>query len=125
MGRVRILERVAAVDAALVLALALAFELTGRPVRGVLLGGGLMIFSFVTFWTVATSITRERRRGLAILLGMTKTLLFLVLGGAVLSGRLTADPLGFALGVTAFVVAVVAVAATRPQTASWAPAGEG
>jgi hypothetical protein len=108
MGSDRLLWRVGGAHGALVLALVFALVIFGHPVRGVLLGGSLIGFSFATFWIVARSITNPNRRGLAIVLGVIKVTLYLGLSAAVLSGRLVADADGFALGVSCFVVATLA-----------------
>lgn len=110
MARDLVLRRVALAHAALLAALALLLGLLGWPLRGVLLGGGLAGFSFVTFWVVARSIVEPRRRGIAMLLGSLKIVAYLTLSAAVLSGRLVADASGFALGVTCFVAAALIAA---------------
>jgi|ERR1051326_5870423 hypothetical protein len=106
-----ILRHVAVVHAALVAFVAVAFHALGLPLKGTLVGGGLVAFSFVTFWTVARAIVEPRRRAAAYLLGMLKITVYFALTAAVLTGRFTADPVGFALGVSVFVVATVLVAA--------------
>lgn len=111
-----VLQRVAKLHGALIVLLVSTLQLTGQPLRGALLGGGLAGLSFVTFWVVARSITEPRRKRLAAFLGVTKVTLYLGLSAAVLSGRLAADARGFALGVSCFVVAVVVAAfASRPH----------
>lgn len=120
----RVLWRVGGAHGALVSALVLAFAIFGHPVRGVLLGGSLIGFSFATFWIVARSITNPDRRGLAIMLGVMKVSLYLGLSAAVLSGRIVADADGFALGVSCFVVATLAaVFATHAPAAIGREAG--
>jgi hypothetical protein len=114
-----LLQRVAAVHLLLVGGLAIVLRQLGRPLDGLLLGGGLAGFSFVTFWVVARSIVEPGRKGLAFALGSLKILLYLALTAAVLSGRLVADAAGFAFGVSCFVGAVVGVGllASRPHAA--------
>ena len=102
--------RVGAGYAAALAALVVGMHHFGAPTRGALLGGGLMGFSFVTFWVVARSITEPGRKALAIALGATKVLLYMAFSAAVLSGRVVADAAGFALGVTTFVIVALAVA---------------
>ena len=118
MSREILLRRVAAAHVALLVASALALAWLDHPIDGLVLGGALAGFSFVTFWAVARTLVEPGRKALAYALGSLKILLYFGLTAAVLSGRLVADPLGFALGVTCFVVAAIAVAlaATRPQS---------
>jgi len=114
MGKDRALNYVGATHTALLAAASFVLHALGWPLKGALLGGGLIGFSFVTFWVVARSIVEPGRKLLAIVLGSLKVLLFLALSAAVLGGKLVADGEGFALGVSCFVVAVVVVAlATR------------
>jgi hypothetical protein len=110
MSRDRVLYNVGATHAALLAAMSLALHAFGWPLKGPLLGGGLIGFSFVTFWIVARSITEPGRKPLAIVLGCLKVLLYLALSAAVLSGKLVADGEGFALGVSCFVLATLLVA---------------
>jgi hypothetical protein len=106
----RVLRRVGEAHVALVSALTLVLALTGHPVRGALLGGALIGLSFATFWIAARALTDPARRKLATLLGITKVSLYLGLSAAVLSGRIVADADGFALGVSCFPLATLAVA---------------
>src|SRR5262249_42782730 len=110
MGRERLLYNVGAAHAALLGVMSLALHAFGWPLKGALLGGGLIGFSFVTFWVVARSITEPGRKPLAIVLGSLKVLIYLALSAAVLSGGLVADGEGFALGVSCFVLATLLVA---------------
>jgi hypothetical protein len=105
-----ILRRVGEAHVALVSALALVLALRGHPVRGALLGGALIGLSFATFWIAARAISDPARRKLAALLGVVKVSLYLGLSAAVLSGRVVADADGFALGVSCFPLATLAVA---------------
>jgi hypothetical protein len=105
----RVLRRVAQSHAGFVLAVALVLGLVGHPIRGALLGGALIGLSFATFWIVARAITDPGRRKLALVLGVLKVSLYLGLSAAVLSGRVVADADGFALGVTCFPLATLAV----------------
>jgi hypothetical protein len=105
-----ILRRVGEAHVALVSALTLVLALTGHPVRGALLGGALIGLSFATFWIAARAITDPARRKLATFLGVVKISLYLGLSAAVLSGRVVADADGFALGVSCFPLATLAVA---------------
>jgi hypothetical protein len=57
----------------------------------------------------ARSITNPARRGIAVVLGVAKVSLFLGLSAAVLSGRVVADADGFALGISCFLLATLAV----------------
>jgi hypothetical protein len=104
-----VLRRVGEAHAALVSALTLVLGLTGHPVRGALLGGALIGLAFATFWIAASAITDPARRKLAALLGVAKIALYLGLSAAVLSGRVVADADGFALGVSCFPLATLAV----------------
>jgi hypothetical protein len=112
MSRDYVLYRVGIIHAALLAAMSLALHAFGWPLKGALLGGGLIGFSFVTFWVVARSITEPGRKPLAIALGCVKVLIYLALSAAVLSGRLVADGEGFALGVSCFVLATLLVTLT-------------
>jgi hypothetical protein len=105
-----VLHYVGATHAAVLAAVSLVLWAFGWPIKGALLGGGLIAFSFVTFWVVARSITEPGRKPLAIVLGCLKVLLYLALSAAVLSGKLVADGEGFALGVSCFVLATLLVA---------------
>ena len=118
MRRDVVLVRVAMLHAILLALLVAALASRELPVKGALLGGGLAGFSFVTFWVIARSITEPSKKAPAIALGSLKIVFYLALTGMVLSGRLSADPLGFALGVTCFVVATVvaALAGSPSQT---------
>lgn len=114
-----LLYRVGVTHAALVTSLLFLLRALVWPLKGALLGAGLIGFSFVTFWVVARSITDPRRKPLAILLGTVKVIGHLGLSAAVLSGRLIADGIGFALGVSCFIVATLLVALAsrvRPST---------
>jgi hypothetical protein len=113
MNEERILRRVAATHVALVAVLVAAFQALGWPLKGSLVGGGLIALSFATFWVVARAIVEPRRKVAAFALGMLKISLYFALSAAVLTGRFSADPLGFALGVSAFVAATILVAATE------------
>jgi len=118
VGRVtreRTLWQVAGVHAALLATLVLLLGATGPRGQGALLGGGLIGFSYVSFWMVARSIAHPRGRPVAILLGSLKILLYFGLTAAALTGTFVTDGAGFALGVTSFVAAVVAVAALQPS----------
>jgi hypothetical protein len=110
MARDRVLYRVGATHAALLAALSVALHGFGWPLKGALLGGGLIGFSFVTFWVVARSITEPGRKPLAIVLGSLKVVGYLALSAAVLGGKLAADGEGFALGVSCFILATLLVA---------------
>jgi hypothetical protein len=114
MNRDVVLWRVAVAHVGLLALLLIAQHLLGFPHRGALLGGGLVGFSFVTFWIVARSITDPRRKGLAVALGTLKVALYLGISAAVLGGRLVADGGGFALGVSCFVAATLIVALVWP-----------
>lgn len=105
MNRDVVLLRVAALYAGLLGALVVMLALRGLAIKGALLGGGLAGFSFVTFWVVARSITEPRKKSLAVALGSVKIFLYFGLTALVLSGRVSADASGFALGVTCFVAA--------------------
>ena len=111
----RTLWQVAGVHGALLATLVLLLGAAQPRGQGALLGGGLIAFSFVSFWMVARSITHPRGRPVAIFLGSLKILLYFGLTAAALTGTLVTDGAGFALGVTSFVVAVVAVAAFQPR----------
>jgi len=113
VGNDGLLWRVAAMQVALLAVLVIVLRGLDWPVKGTLLGAGVIGFSFVTFWVVARSITHPSRKPLAIVLGTLKIVLYMALTAAVLTGRLLADGAGFALGVSSFVVAVVTVAALR------------
>jgi hypothetical protein len=106
----RILRRVAATHAALVAVLVATCFAAGWPVKGSLIGGGLIALSFATFWVVARAIVEPRRKALAFALGTVKITLYFALSAAVLTGRLAADALGFTLGISAFVLATIVVA---------------
>ena len=110
MARDFILFNVAIGHALLLCALIAGLSLASQPIDGVLLGGGLVALSFVTFWVLARSITNPRRRGLGRFLGSLKIVAYFALIVAALTGKLVIDPAGFALGVTCFIVAVMAVA---------------
>src|SRR5690349_10467495 len=100
MSRDRVLFRVGTAHTGLLALLLCVLRWLGWPLKGALLGGGLIGFSFVTFWMVARSVAEPGRRALAIALGGLKVVLYLGLSAAVLSGKLVADAEGFALGVT-------------------------
>ena len=122
MDRNTVLRRVGAAHVLLLAALLAALQAAGLPLRGALLGGGLIGFSFLSFWGIAGSIAAGNRRGLGVALTALKILGYFALTAAILTGRLAADGEGFALGVSCFVIATVAVAVTRraPQTAAGA-----
>jgi hypothetical protein len=107
MNRDAVLLRVAALHTLLLGVLVATLALRGLALKGALLGGGLAGFSFLTFWVIARSITEPRKKALAVFLGSSKILLYLGLTALVLSGRLSADASGFALGVTCFVAAAL------------------
>lgn len=109
MGRETLLRRVAVSELALVVASAVVMRIANRPLDGLLLGAALAGFSFLTFWALARTLVAPGRRGLAYALGATKILLYFGITAAVLSGRLVADPLGFAVGVSCFVFAAIGV----------------
>jgi hypothetical protein len=114
----RVLRRVGEAHVALVSVLTLILGLTGHPVRGALLGGALIGLAFATFWIAARAITDPAKRKLATLLGVAKIALYLGLSAAVLSGRVVADADGFALGVSCFPLATLAVALRSPVSAA-------
>jgi len=126
MSRDEALYYVAATHAALLAIVSLALRAFGWPLKGILLGGELIGFSFVTFWVVARSITEPGRKPLAIVLGSLKVLIYLAVSAAALSGKLVADGQGFALGVSCFVLATLLVAlatkARRPRAVTHSPA---
>ena len=125
MSRDRTLSYVGATHAALLAGISLALHARGWPLKGTLLGGGLIAFSFVTFWVVARSVIEPGRKPLAIVLGSLKVLLYLALSAAVLAGKLVADGEGFALGVSCFVLATLLVAlatnSCKPQRLAETP----
>ncbi len=125
MSRDRVLYYVGASHAALLAAVSLALHAFGWPLKGTLLGGGLIGFSFVTFWVVARSITGPGRKALAIVLGSLKVLIYLALSAAVLSGKLVADGEGFTLGVSCFVLATLLVALGAKARSVGCPSGDG
>src|ERR1700752_3954182 len=103
MARETLLRRVATTHALLVVASAVALGWAGRPLDGLLLGGALAGFSFVTFWGVGRTLVEPGRKALPYAVRRLKLLLYFGLPAAVLSRRLVADPIGFAIGVTCFV----------------------
>ncbi|MGH7899103.1 MAG: hypothetical protein ACREQQ_14200 [Candidatus Binatia bacterium] len=105
-----VLVRVGVTHVLLLVALLVALRVSGLPLRGALLGGGLIGFSFVCFWGIAGAIAAGNRRSLGFALAMLKILAYLGLTATILTGKLTADGGGFALGVSCFVMAAVAVA---------------
>jgi hypothetical protein len=122
MSRDHLLYYVGITHAALLVVMSLVLRVHGWPIKGALLGGGLIGFSFVTFWVVARSITEPGRKPLAIALGSLKVLVYLALSAAVLGGKLVADGEGFALGVSCFVLALLVVAlATRARSLVHSP----
>ncbi len=125
MSRDRVLYQVGASHAALLAAMSLGLHAFGWPLKGILLGGGLIGFSFVTFWVVARSITEPGRRPLAIVLGSLKVLIYLALSAAVLTGKLVADGQGFALGVSCFVLATLLVALATKARSVGCRSGDG
>jgi hypothetical protein len=114
MARYPILYRIAWAHTALIVGVAISLHVIGLPVKGTLLGGGFIGFSFVALWIFTRAIVEPQRKRLAIAVGILKFLLYAVLGAAVLSGRFVADAGGFALGVTVFIVITLAVALTTP-----------
>ena len=125
MSRDQVLYQVGATHAALLAVVSLTLRALGWPLKGALLGGGLIGFSFVTFWVVARSITEPGRKPLATVLGSLKVLIYLAVSAAVLCGKLMADGEGFALGVSCFVFAALLVALTtkarRPHPVPHSP----
>jgi hypothetical protein len=116
MGRDEVLYQVGATHVGLLLFTCVALHALGWPLKGALLGGGLIGFSFVTFWVVARSVVEPGRKPLAIVLGGLKVLLYLTLTAAVLTGKVVADGGGFAVGVSCFILATLLVAiATRAR----------
>jgi len=113
MDRESLLYKVGTAHALLLVALLVVLQVAGRPLRGALLGGGLIGFSFLSFWGIAGSIAAGGRRGLGFALTALKILAYFGLTAAILTGRLSADGEGFGLGVSCFVVATVVVAVTR------------
>jgi hypothetical protein len=110
MSRDQTLSYVGATHAALLAIVSSALYVFGWPLKGTLLGGGLIGFSFVTFWVVSRSVIEPGRKPLAIVLGSLKVLVYLALSAAVLAGKLVADGEGFVLGVSCFVLATLLVA---------------
>jgi hypothetical protein len=110
MSREHALYHVGAAHATLLVTATLALYVFGWPLKGILLGGGLIGLAFVTFWVVARSVVEPGRRPLAMVLGGLKVLVYLTLSAAVLTGNLVADGGGFALGVSCFVLATLLVA---------------
>ena len=110
MTKEALLWRVAMAELSLVIASAVCLRLAGRPLDGLLLGAALGGFSFLTFWALARTLVTPGRRGIAYALGAMKILLYFGITALVLSGRLVVDPLGFAVGVSCFVVAAIGVA---------------
>jgi hypothetical protein len=118
MNSQALLRSVAATHAGLVAASGVALAIAGQPLGGLLLGGALAGLSFVTFWALGRALVEPGRKAVAYVLGSFKILLYLALTAAVLSGRLVADALGFAIGVTCFVCAAIGVAlAASPRAA--------
>jgi len=109
-----ILRRIAWAHAVLVLLFAIGFALAGLPIKGTLVGGGFIGFSFVASWVFVRAIVEPQRRGLATAIGVLKFFFYALLGAAVLSGRFTVDAAGFAVGVTVFVIVAVTVALATP-----------
>src|SRR5882724_10711000 len=85
-----LLRRVAVTHALLLVVFASSLGFLGRPLDGLLLGGALSGFSFLTFWALARTLLGPGRKGLAYALGAMKILLYFGLTAAVLSGRLVA-----------------------------------
>jgi hypothetical protein len=110
MARDFILFKVAIGHALLLCVLLAGLSVASQPIDGALLGGGLAALAFGAFWVLATSITNPRRRGLGRFLGSLKMIAYFALIVAALTGKLVIDPAGFALGVTCFIVAVMAAA---------------
>lgn len=113
MTRPAALLQIATAHAALLAALLLVLGVTGRPLRGALLGGGLMALSMLLFAATARAAVAARRLFVAALASF-KILLYLGLATAVLTGWVVADGVGFAAGVTCFVVATVGFAFLGP-----------
>lgn len=126
MRRDGVLVRIALVHASLVVVLAIVCAARGWPVRGLLIGGGLAGFSFVSFWTIARAILVPGTTVLAAAFNITKVLLYLALVVLVMSGRLTADATGIGIGITSFVVSAIATALlTHRPVAAVEPGVEG
>ena len=124
MGRDRVLHQVGVTHAAFLAVMSIVLHRFGWPLKGTLLGGGLIGFSFVTFWVVARSITEPGRKPLAIVLGGLKVVIYLALSAAVLTGKLVADGEGFALGVSCFILATVLVAFATKFRSVGRPSGD-
>jgi hypothetical protein len=110
MTRETLLRRVTLTEFTLVVTSALLLGFANRPLDGLFLGAALGGFSFLTFWALARTLVTPDRRGLAYALGAIKILLYFGVTAAILTGRLVVDPLGFAVGVSCFVFAVIGVA---------------
>jgi hypothetical protein len=117
MGSETVLGRVAAAHCALVALLAVAAAVVGLPLKGLLLGGSAMALALVSLWTIFGSLVGRQRRALGYALGTLKILLYFGLTTAALTGRFVVDPLGFAAGVSCFVVAATAVVLSRQRVA--------
>lgn len=88
---------------------------------GVVLGGAAIGGATAAFWVIGRGLL-EARRSWIVAASVTKVLAYLLLVGAAFSGAVRIDALGFAIGVTAFPVAVVAgtlyASASRWRTVS-------
>ena len=120
MNRQILLRRVMSAHMALLAAAAIFLHARGLPLDGLFLGGLLGGFAFVTFWAIARTLVDPSRKALAYVLGSMKILLYFGLTAAVLTGRLVADPLGFAIGITCFVASIVGVALVAPPVSDLA-----
>jgi hypothetical protein len=119
MYREALLVRIALLHAAFLAAASAAGVVTGLPVRGLALGGGAMALSLVLIWAMARLTLAARPRWLAVVASL-KILLYLSLLTATLTGRLVADGAGFAVGITCFVVATLAVVTLSPRAREFA-----
>ena len=109
MIRPAVIVHVVVVHTALLAAAVLVLGLAGRPIRGAVLGGGVMALSTLLFAATARAALAAQRLFVATLASF-KVFLYLGLAIAALTGRIVADGAGFAAGVTCFVLAVVTVA---------------
>ena len=109
MLREDILRRVGLVHAALLAVFGLGLAASGFPVKGILLGGGAMALSAGFLWGTARAVI-DGRRAAVLAFGTLKFVTYLGLVVLVLGGRLHADGVGFAIGITCFLVATVIVA---------------
>ena len=91
--------------------------LTTVGAGGVLLGGGMMGLSVAVYDALYRLVVQGGRRRLAIGLLFAKVAAFVGMGWlAFASERVRVDPLGFAIGVTCFPLAVVWTAAWRRES---------